>query len=513
LETASSPVRLQSRDALAKRIYLSPRFIYFLLAFGALTRLAQYLANRPLWLDEAMITLNIINRSYPELLQPLDYVQAAPVLFLLAVKYCCELWGDSEIVLRFVPFIFGLLALAVFYPLGRRMIRPQAMPIALTLFAFSRYAIHYAVEVKPYSLDLAFTVIVLLFSFCVLTGGFRFKNCLALGLAGAAAVWCSHAVIFVMAGAGAALLIEAWLNRKNWGYRPVVQTTWVCVLWAASFLCSYYLFVLPTVHPNFFIFWEYCFFPFPPLTLNDLTWLPSTVLSLINNPLGLVTPGLVIMAMIAGTVYYWRSRKRFHLLLFFLPLVALLSASALGLYPISDRLVLFILPLCYLLMAEGAYQIFACCHRERILEAAFLMLLLIYPVGGGAKRLISPHSAQETRPVISYFLESRQEDEPIYMNFSAQYAFQYYTRERPVEYHIWEEPIGATVYLNLRFFEMEEQFIESGRAWFYIAYFPVQDIPAAILKSFLDARGTLIDSYSAAGTALYLYDFSAADRR
>jgi len=40
--------------------------------FGFVIRLVQYLSNRSLWGDEASIALNIINRSYQELLTPLS---------------------------------------------------------------------------------------------------------------------------------------------------------------------------------------------------------------------------------------------------------------------------------------------------------------------------------------------------------------------------------------------------------------------------------------------------------
>ena len=162
--------------SVAKKILFSPGFLYTLIALGVLARLAQYLANRSLWFDELMLALNIINRSYPELLQPLDYVQAAPAAFLLATKYLCTLWGDGEMVLRLIPLVSGLLALALYYPLARSLTRPQAALIALGLFAFSRYAIYYSAEVKQYSTDLACTVLILLLSYHVYKGGYRVKN-------------------------------------------------------------------------------------------------------------------------------------------------------------------------------------------------------------------------------------------------------------------------------------------------------------------------------------------------
>jgi len=46
----------------------------------------QYYLNRSLWLDEAMLANNILNRNLLELLQPLDNFQSAPPLFLILLK-------------------------------------------------------------------------------------------------------------------------------------------------------------------------------------------------------------------------------------------------------------------------------------------------------------------------------------------------------------------------------------------------------------------------------------------
>ena len=74
---------------------------WLFLAAGVLLRLAQWLNNRSLWFDEAMLARNIIARNPFELLAPLDYATAAPVLFLCLVTAttCCV--GSGELPLRF----------------------------------------------------------------------------------------------------------------------------------------------------------------------------------------------------------------------------------------------------------------------------------------------------------------------------------------------------------------------------------------------------------------------------
>lgn len=77
-------------------------------------QLSQYLYNRSLWADEAVLALNIVNRSYLELLQPLDYDQAAPIGFLIVEKFAVQLFGDNEYSLRLFPLLSGIISLLLF---------------------------------------------------------------------------------------------------------------------------------------------------------------------------------------------------------------------------------------------------------------------------------------------------------------------------------------------------------------------------------------------------------------
>ena len=67
-----------------KKILTKNNWVVVLIAlFGVIIAFVQFVSNRSLWLDEAMFSLNIINRDYIELLLPLDYTQVAPILFFL----------------------------------------------------------------------------------------------------------------------------------------------------------------------------------------------------------------------------------------------------------------------------------------------------------------------------------------------------------------------------------------------------------------------------------------------
>ena len=69
-------------------------FNWFFIIVGISIRFYTYLCNRSLWLDEAYLALNIIERGFYGLLYPLNYNQGAPILFLFIEKFVVLfLWG------------------------------------------------------------------------------------------------------------------------------------------------------------------------------------------------------------------------------------------------------------------------------------------------------------------------------------------------------------------------------------------------------------------------------------
>ena len=88
-------------------IFKSKKLIYGIIILGIILRLIQYISNRSLWFDEAMLALNIIDRSFLELFKPLSYDQGAPIGFLILQKLAVQIFNNSEYALRLLPLIFG----------------------------------------------------------------------------------------------------------------------------------------------------------------------------------------------------------------------------------------------------------------------------------------------------------------------------------------------------------------------------------------------------------------------
>ncbi len=131
------------------------------LAAGAGFRLYHFLLGRSLWLDEAMLALNIASRSAVDLLKPLDYNQLAPVLFLMAEKAVVHWAGVGEHTLRALPMAAGLALPLLVFAVGRRLVDPATGLAAATLAALSPTLHRYSNEVKPWSTDALATTLLL----------------------------------------------------------------------------------------------------------------------------------------------------------------------------------------------------------------------------------------------------------------------------------------------------------------------------------------------------------------
>ncbi|MEW6240475.1 MAG: glycosyltransferase family 39 protein, partial [Chloroflexota bacterium] len=88
---------------------------------GLVLRVRQYLMGRSLWLDEAMLSINIVKRSFLSLTEWLEYDQQAAIGFLWLQKVSVLIIGNNEYALRLVPFVAGCIALWLMYLIGRRL--------------------------------------------------------------------------------------------------------------------------------------------------------------------------------------------------------------------------------------------------------------------------------------------------------------------------------------------------------------------------------------------------------
>jgi hypothetical protein len=124
-----------------------------ILALGIAARLVRFLEPRPLWIDEVLIALNVLPHGPADFLRPLELSQISPIGFLIGEWLVTRVAGAGEHALRFLPFVASIAALIAFNRLARRTLEPGTALLATALAALSPLLIYYAGEVKSYTFD------------------------------------------------------------------------------------------------------------------------------------------------------------------------------------------------------------------------------------------------------------------------------------------------------------------------------------------------------------------------
>lgn len=517
-------------------------------ALGIGLRVAQYAYNRSLWLDKASLALNIVGRSFGELLLPLDYQQGAPVGFLLLVKATTLLVGLTEYGLRLVPLLSSLVVLLLLplvaqqyltplarahaaqnptavlpldqSPHGDRLgsrevegskiqngMSPPAVPLAVVLVALSAPLVYYASEVKQYQTDVLVALLGYLLAYALTVEKPSWPRLTLAALAGAALAWFSHPAVFVLAGVGTVLLIDR-VCQRDWWY--TTRLIGVYAAWALSFgVC--YVVSLRALSGNRFLleFWSGAFMPLPPRSVADLLWFSTSFFHLFGDDVaGLAFTGLGAFAFVAGCVALWRDH-RLQLALLLAPLFAVLLTSATGLYPFQGRMILFLAPCVLLLVAQGAAEVLRLTKiASPLIGVALLALLLRQPLLAVPGRLTRPQPREELRPVIYQLSQQYQPGDTIYVYYGAANAFRFYA-----------PTVGLTEYTISEFVRGNPSKMAGdidqlrGRPRVWVVFSHVRRTPLdeeQALLTHLNTLGAQQASIHQPGASAYLYDLRQA---
>ena len=487
--------------------------VWVVIGFGIVVRVAQYVWNRSLWADEAVLALNIVNRSFWELLQPLDYDQGAPLGFLMVEKLAVQVFGNNEYALRLFPLICGVVSLFLFYGLAKRFIQGWGITIALALFASLHYLVYYSSEVKQYSSDVAIALFCSLLSLRLLSPKLGIYDVLILSLGGAIAIWFSHPAIFVLVGGGGSCFLLKLVKKEE-----IKLTNYLAIYssWIISFIAFYFISIKNlSSDEDLLTSWQKAFPSFP----LDIIWYLDAFGKFFYRPLGFNGPfdGLAIIIFVVGCIAYYHRNKR-SLLIIVSPILVTFLASAIQKYPFRSRLVLFLTPFVILLIAEGVDYL----RRKTkykfapIASIVILLLLLAPPVISASQIMVKPYLRGEIKPVISYIKTNQKPGDILYIYQRGKYQFIYYAEKfgyQKGDYIIGVDDLDK--YDGKKLSEAEWQRYKTDldnlrgnkRVWllFSHATFPSENKK---IISYLDSIGKQIDFFQQPGAFVYLYDLT-----
>lgn len=466
------------------------KMAFSIIFFGVICRITQFLSNRSFAFDEVLRVLELKKYSFIELLQVKGFVATkinpAPYGFLLIQKLGFIFMGDSEYALRLFPFICGLLSLFLYKKIINWFVSTKASLIALSFFAISHHLIFYASEVKPYSSDLLVTLLIFILLKHIYLKELNFSKIIVFGFLGGVSIWFSFPAVFILAGGGFSLMMEKIWNRD---LKKFVYISGICTIWLISFLAYYFLSLRYfTADLSLSNYWEKDFFA--------LSWQGIALFyKSFENPSGLYIPQLGLVLFLVGCWAIFQKEK-IKAAIITLPIVFTLIASALMKYPFSDRLLLFLMPSYYILIAKGFEVFVGVFNKRRLIIFVCLFLVFVHPFSTAMYHLFQPFKNEEIRPVIRYLKEGYKQGDLLYVYSAAAPGFEYYSERLNFN--------PKSEYLSTFLKESDiDQFNGEQRVWFLFSHNDNND--EQFFLHHFNQVGEKKDSYKEVGSAVYLY--------
>lgn len=391
-----------------------------IILLGIALRLWMFFNGRGLWTDEVAVALNIAERNFTELLQPLNYKQYAPPIFLWMIKLSSALFGYGEKSLRLIPFLSGLGVLAMFYQVLKQFVSLKALWYPLLLLATGVFYMRYSVELKQYMSD-TFFVLTLVWLAKKLdidtTGKTRFA--VVWLLAGSIAVWSSMPSVFVLAGVGCYYGIHCIRDSKK-----LMLLVAIAAVWLSQFLIYYFTILNAQVQSEYLVAYHSKYF-----LVNNWASNKELIKGILEE--GFSAKGWIAIVnsvlMLVGICFLSVKRRR-DAVLILLPVVLLLIAAYLKQYSLIPRLTLFIMPLLLLLVAVG---IDALSNYKPSAWITGIGLVVMFVMSKPLAEIQKPWHEERMKEALEFIQAAGISNGQLYVYTGAIESYRYYTEVHP----------------------------------------------------------------------------------
>lgn len=410
--------------------------IYKWLAFAAIlagifVRVAVYLQNRNLMIDEANVARNLYERGFAALATPLSYEQYAPPVFLWITKCFTSLINYGEPALRLFPLLAGIVSLFILYAILKKLEADKSAWYALALMAVGYIFIRYSSELKQYMGDVLVVLSLILLTLKTdIRSTPKRKFTISWILIGSLAVWASMPSVFVLAGIG----LYYWLQGNGLkNFKTTAMLGGISATWILQF-AFYYITILKeqansaylqNFHMDYFLYAT-------PGNKEELMHNWNVVNGLVTEAGGFtfLANAFNILCIAVGIVACIR-KKDARILLMLVPLAAVLLAAGLNQYSLIPRVALFTMPLILILVAMG---------MNTLLSARYSIISLI-PIGIGMVCISSfsnmslawkGYESEQVTDAVDFAMKNNiQSGNRLYLHNGARPAFIYYTTIHP----------------------------------------------------------------------------------
>jgi len=400
-----------------KKIHINPLLV--LLGVGVLLRATHYLDNLSFWADEAWVALTLTQRSIEDILlnQNLGGFCILPAGFLLIMKILLLGLGQSEYVFRLLPFSCSVLSLVLFAKLAKEHFSRPVQILALFLFVFSDPLIFYSAQLKQYSCDVVIVLLLYVVSLYVLSKPIRSIQVVYLSLLGVFSIFVSHSAVFILAGIAIAhtIVILGGTNKSRYTRHMVVF-----LLWALGFALIYFLYFHSMIESKAMGYMRAGMLGFQGVGDSFLG-----VIRFLKNPVHMSSHWLGVPVFLLGIVSLFKRNKSLALQLS-LPMLLVILASFLKLYPFQGRFLVFLLPPIFLILSEGIQVIGRKGDLGKVIALTLLIVFFARPTMKALGHITKPRYVAETKKIMQIMKAKQLKGDVLYLNNEAQYAFWYY---------------------------------------------------------------------------------------
>ncbi len=490
-----------------RHYFKNPQFIlyaifYLVIFIGILLAVYQFIFNRSLWIDEAMLALNIIKRGFSGLTEPLYYEQVAPVGFLFIERISVLMLGKNEFALRIFPLISFLVSIPLFYLLSCKLSGNKIIALLSTsIFSITLQLLRYSSEVKQYSSDVLCAVILL---YCCLTLKLNTNRSLSIyAVIGGIAIWFSNIAVIILFVSGIYSLYYEFYKNKNY------KVLFPLLFWAVSFFIYYIFFIHNHPHTEFMIdYWKEDFLPLRPFSASFYLFLFRAAQDIYSYLLGFGFLWFMPFLISVSAAGFMLKRREYTVLYFFLaPIAVHLFLSGLMLYPFKGRFLLYSVPLIILVFSIGVYELFEFTDKRILKLPQFLLILpvlvMFYPV-----YLHFPIQREEIKSSLSYLETNIKHDETIYVYCGARRAFNFYKETKTTN-------INNPIILGTRHHKEKHKYDDEllnlrGKVWLLFSHVYHSSRPdseeAYMIKILLNNGSKLLDVKKYKGSSVYYID-------
>lgn len=411
--------------------YKSKNLVYYFLLtaiifLGFYLRFKGFLANPSFWHDESALAWNVINKNYLELFGKLRFLQAAPVGFLIVSKFLVNLFnvsgkiGICELVLRLIPFVCGTLSIGIFYLICKNVFSSKkAVLAAVFAFSINKILIDYNFEFKQYGVEVFVALLLILFFQKLCLEKTNYKKLFLYSFFPAVSIWFSFTSVFVLTAGFFNLLI-----KKN----NIKRLIFLFLPSLISIFAYLNFFILNAYQNNgqgLMGFWGE---NFVNLNLSNFLGLFLQNLSYFFYPAKALL--FILILMLYGIFIFYKNKEYSFVNIGLFSLLFLVLASMLHLYPFSQRLIIFLIPIFIIFITKSFDEI----NKTKKIKSffiIFMMLSFVFPQLNFAIQTLKTNNFNKgdfSKEIMQYMVKNLKPQDKIFVNNGSIADFEYYKR-------------------------------------------------------------------------------------